>query len=71
MNEYLTTKRAEAEGIKEAAITDLAGIGDPFSGPWLRPLIQEHNLGTVDNVSLNACDVQKFLYLRHPYHIMV
>jgi len=68
---YLTTKRAEAEGIKEAAVTDLAGIGDPFSRPWLGPFIQEHNLGTVDNVSLDACYVQKFLNLRHPYHIMV
>jgi len=68
---YLTTKRAEAEGIKEAAVTDLAGIGDTFSRPWLGPFIQEHNLGTVNNVSLDGCYVQKFLYLRYPYHIMV
>lgn len=68
---YLATKRTEAEGIKEAALADLAGIGDTFARPRLRPFIQEHNPRTVYNVCLNPCYVYEFLNLRNPYHIMV
>ena len=68
---YLTTKGTEAEWIEKAALTDLAGVGNSFARPRLRPFIQEHNLGTVYNVSLDPCYVQKFLYLRHSYYIMV
>ena len=50
---YLATKRTEAEGIKEATLADLAGIGDTFARPRLWPLVQENNPGTVDNVGLN------------------
>lgn len=69
--QYLATKWAETEGIKEATLTDLAGIGDTFTRPRLRPLIQEHNSGTIYYVCLHACNVQVFLNLRHPYHIMI
>lgn len=68
---YLATKRAESEGIKEAALTDFTGVGDSFARPRLRPLIQENNSSTVDNVGLDSTDVQMLLNLIHPNHIMV
>lgn len=68
---YLATKGAKSEGVKEAALTNLASVGDSFSRPGLRPLIQEHNSGTVDNVGLDSGNVKKFLNLRNPNHIMV
>lgn len=68
---YLATEGAESEGIKEASVTDLAGIGDTFSRPRLRPLVQEDNLCTVYYVCLDPCNVQIFLNLRHPYYIMI
>lgn len=68
---YLTAERAEAEGIEEAALTDLAGVGDSLPWPRLRPLVQEDDLRAVYNVRLYSTDVQHFLYLRDPYHVMV
>lgn len=68
---YLATEWAETEGIKEASLTDMAGIGDTFSRPRLRPLVQEHNFGTVYYICLDSCNVQIFLNLRHPYYIMI
>lgn len=67
----LAAERAEAEGVKEAALAYFAGVGDAFSGPRLRTFVQEHNSGAVDNVGLDSTDVQHFLYLRNPNHIMV
>jgi len=67
----LATERAEAERIEEAALADLTGVGDPFAGPRLRALVQEDDSGAVDNVGLDPSDVQNFLNLRDPYHIMV
>lgn len=67
----LATKRAEPEGIEEAALANLAGVGDAFSGPGLWSFIEEDDLCTVDNVGLNRGDVQVLLNLRDPYHIMV
>lgn len=67
----LAAERAEAEGVKEAALAYFAGVGDAFSGPRLRTFVQEHNSGAVDNVGLDSSDVQHFLYLRNPNHIMV
>lgn len=68
---YLAAKGAESEGVKEAAMTDMAGIGDSFAGPGLRAMVKEHNLGAVYYVGLNPCYVQILLNLTHPYHIMV
>ncbi|KAK3020314.1 hypothetical protein RJ639_046526 [Escallonia herrerae] len=69
---YLTAERAEREGIEEAALADMAGVGDTFTRPGLRALIEEDNLGTVDDIGLNPCYVQIILlYLGHPYHIVV
>ena len=59
------------ERIKEGTAADMAGIGESFGRAWLRALVQEHNPGTVNDVSLNSCYVHKSLYLRHSYHIMV
>lgn len=59
----LAAERAEAEGVKEAALAYFAGVGDAFSGPRLRTFVQEHNSGAVDNVGLDSTDVQHFLYL--------
>jgi hypothetical protein len=67
----LATQRAETEGIKQATLTNFAGVGDTFAGPRLGPFIQEHDLCTVDNVGLNRCDVQILLNLRNSNHIMV
>lgn len=68
---HLATKRAKTEGIQEATLTDMASVGNTFTRPRLRPLIQEHNSSTVDNVCLDSCYVQVFLNFRHPNHIMV
>lgn len=51
---YLTTKRTESESINKAPPTNLTVVGDAFSWPSLRTLVQEHDLGAVDNVCLNA-----------------
>jgi len=71
MKMYLTTKRAEAEGIKETPFTNFTSVGDTFTRPRLRPLIQEHNPSTVDYVGLNSTDVQHLLKFIHPNHIMI
>ena len=68
---YLATERAKAKWVKEAALADLTCVGDTFARPWLRAFVQEHNPGTVDNVGLDSCNVQNFLNLRDPNHIMV
>lgn len=68
---YLTAKRTESEGIKEAAFTNFTGIGYAFPRPRLWPFIQEDDSGAVDNVGLNTGYVKNFLNLRNPYHIMI
>lgn len=60
---YLATQRAEGEGIKEAAVADMAGIGNTFAQPRLWSFIQEHYPGTVYYVCLNPCYVYQFLNL--------
>lgn len=67
----LATEGAEFEGVEEASLADFTGIGDTFARPRLRPLVQEDHSGAVDNVGLDSTDVQNFLNLRDPYHIMV
>lgn len=67
----LATQRAEPKGIKKASAANLAGVGDSFPGPGLRPFVQEHNLRAVDNVRLDARYVDVLLNLAHPHHIMV
>lgn len=71
IDQYLAAKRAEFEGVEEAAVADVAGVGDAFSRPRLWPLVQENNLGAVDYVCLHRADVQIFLYFRHSDNIMV
>ncbi len=68
---YLTTKGTEAEGVQQAALTRLAGIGNSFGRPGLRPFIQKHHARAVDDVSLDACDIQHLLNLRDSNHIVV
>ncbi len=68
---YLTTKGTEAEGVQQAALTRLAGIGNSFGRPGLRPFIQKHHARAVDDVSLDACDIQHLLNLRDSDHIVV
>jgi hypothetical protein len=67
----LTTKGTEAEGVQQAALTRLAGIGNSFGRPGLRPFIQKHHARAVDDVSLDACDIQHLLNLRDSNHIVV
>lgn len=68
---YLASERTESKWIEKTSATNLAGIGDTLSRPWLWPLIQENDFSAVDNVSLDARDVQKFLYFRYSYHVVV
>ncbi len=68
---YLTTKGTEAEGVQQAALTRLAGIGNSFGRSGLRPFIQKHHARAVDDVSLDACDIQHLLNLRDSDHIVV
>lgn len=60
---YLATKRAESEGIKEAALTNKTSICDAFARPRLRPFVQENDSRTVYNISLNSCYIQMLLNL--------
>lgn len=50
----LAAERTETKGIEETTATNLTSVGYSLSRPWLRPLIEKHNLSTVDNVGLNA-----------------
>lgn len=68
---YLTTKWTESEGIKKAAGAYLTSVGDPFTRPRLGALIEEDNLGTVDDVGLNTWYVYVLLYLIYPYYVVV
>jgi hypothetical protein len=68
---HLAAEGAEAERIEEAALADLAGVGDALAGPRLRALVQEHNARAVDDVGLHSRDVQHLLYLRHADHVVV
>nr|ACN27567.1 unknown [Zea mays] len=68
---YLAPEGAEAEGVEEAALADLAGVGDALAWPLLRALVQEHHARAVDDVRLHAGDVQHLLDLRHPDHVVV
>lgn len=68
---YLAAERAEFEGIEEAAVTDVAGVGDAFPRPRLRPLVQEHHLGAVDYVRLHRADIQILLYFRDSDNIVI
>lgn len=67
----LAAEGAESEGIWEAAVADFAGEGDALPRSGLGALIQEHNLGAVDDVCLNAGDVDVSLDLVHPNHVVV
>lgn len=67
----LTTKGTKSKSIDKAPATNLAVIGDSFSGPRLRTFVQEHYLGTINNVRLNTRNVQISLNLIHPNHVMV
>lgn len=71
MFSYLAAERAESERIQEASIADLADVRDAFPRPRLRPLIQKHNPRAVDDVGLDATNIQNSLYLRNPNHIVV
>jgi hypothetical protein len=68
---YLTTKGIEAEGVQQAALTRFAGIGNSFGRPGLRPFIQKHHAHAVDDVNMDAYDIQHLLNLRDSNHIVV
>lgn len=69
--EHLAAERAESEGVGEAAMADLASEGDAFPRSGLRPLVQEHNLGAVYHICLNAGYVDVSLDFANPHHIMI
>lgn len=68
---YLAAKRAETEGVEEAPLTNLAGVCDALSWPWLWALVEEDDAGAVDDVGLNTADVENLLYLRNSHNIVV
>lgn len=49
----------------------MTGVRHAFPEPWPWPLVQEHNLGTIDDVGLDPWQVQELVDLRHSDHIMV
>ncbi len=51
------------EGVQQVALTRLAGIGNFFGWPGLRPFIQKHRARAVDDISLDAYDIQHLLNL--------
>lgn len=67
----LAAKGTEAERIRETAAANLAGVDNAFSRPRLRPLVQKHDFGAVDNVGLNAGNIYKFGDFRYPDHVVV
>ena len=67
----LAAQRTEPERIKEASATNLTGVGDTLSRPGLWALIQKYNLGTVDNIGLNARYVDELLNFINPHHVVV
>lgn len=67
----LAAHGAEPEGVLEASATDLTGVGHSLPKPQLRPLVEEHDPRTVDDVCLNFRDVDVFLNLAHSHHIVV
>ena len=67
----LAAEGAEAEGVEEAPLADLAGVGDSLAGPRLGTLVQEHHAGAVDDVRLHAGDVQHLLDLGNANHVVV
>ncbi|CAL9156644.1 unnamed protein product, partial [Musa hybrid cultivar] len=67
----LAAEGAEAEGVHEAPLADLADVGDALAGPLLGALVEEDDAGAVDNVGLNAGDVQHLLDLRDSDHVVV
>lgn len=68
---HLAAHRAESEGVRETSATNLTSVGHSLPKPRLWPLIEEHHLRTVDDVCLNVRDVDVFLNLAHPHHIVV
>ncbi|CAL9052966.1 unnamed protein product, partial [Musa banksii] len=67
----LAAEGAEAEGVHEAPLADLADVGDALAGPLLGALVEEDDAGAVDNVGLHAGDVQHLLDLRDSDHVVV
>lgn len=70
-NSNLAPERAEPEGLRQAPAANLAGVGHSLAGPRLPALVEEHNLGTVDDVSLHAGDVDVLLDVAHPHHVVI
>ena len=68
---YLAAEGAEAEGVEQAAVADMAGVGDAFAVAQLRPAVDEHHPRAVDHVRLDPSDVQNLLDLRHADHVVV
>ncbi|KAF2910644.1 hypothetical protein DAI22_11g116832 [Oryza sativa Japonica Group] len=76
-NRLSVTGGAEAEWVEEVEGADLAvvrgggGLADNGAGvAWLGVLVEEEDLGAVDDVGLDAGDVEDILHLRHPHHII-
>lgn len=77
----LATEGAEAEGVEEGAGADLAYVrggggggcaaAAPPAAARLRPLIKKQHPRAVDDVGLDAADVQYLLDLCDPYHVVV
>lgn len=67
----LAAEGAEAEGVDEAPLANLAGVGDALARPGLRPLVEEDDSGAIDDVGVDTAYIQHLLYLRNSYYIVV
>lgn len=73
VNSDLAADGAESEGVEEAPVADVAGVGGAFPGARLRAaaLVEEHDFGAVDNVGLDLCYVEILLNLPNSDDIVV
>lgn len=55
---YLATELPEAEGVEEAALAELAGVGVALAVPQLRTHVEEHHARTLKDEGLHAGDIQ-------------
>lgn len=53
----LATELPEAEGVEEAALAELAGVGVALAVPQLRTHVEEHHARTLKDEGLHAGDI--------------
>ncbi|RZR99419.1 hypothetical protein BHM03_00028982 [Ensete ventricosum] len=67
----LAAEGAEAEGVEQAPVADLAAVGDALARPRLGAFVEEDDAGAVDDVRLHTGEVQHLLDLGNSDHVVV